>query len=134
MSILKQQFTTIFSLSFCRIPEQKVHKISKETDVELLCKAIYENGEQYMDGTGAINFMDLKLVSAKIHSSEDCVHFHILLSYKFFARIFPFWVFAGLARKIQKFVNEYRGPKSDGNANFGNSSEPSEIVIHIFFY
>ena len=35
--------------------------MSKETDVELLCKAIYENGEQYMDGTGAINFMDLKV-------------------------------------------------------------------------
>jgi len=35
--------------------------MSKETDVELLCKAIYDNGEQYMDGTGAINFMDLKV-------------------------------------------------------------------------
>ena len=67
MSILKQQFTTIFSLLFCRIPEQKIHKIRKETDVELLCKAIYENGEQYMDGTGAISFMDLKVVSKKIN-------------------------------------------------------------------
>eukprot|EP00093_Oithona_nana_P005836 05836.XXX_124431_124693_1 [CDS] Oithona nana genome sequencing. len=44
-----------------QIPEEKIHKMSKETDVELLCKAIYENGEQYMDGTGAINFMDLKV-------------------------------------------------------------------------
>ena len=35
--------------------------MSKETDVELLCKAIYDNGEQYMDGTGAITFLDLKL-------------------------------------------------------------------------
>ena len=48
-------------LLLCRIPEEKIHKMSKETDVELLCKAIYENGEQYMDGTGAINFMDLKV-------------------------------------------------------------------------
>lgn len=38
-------------------------KLNKnETDVELLCKAIYENGEQYMDGTGAIAFASLKSV------------------------------------------------------------------------
>ena len=73
MSILKQQFTTIFSLLFCRIPEQKIHKIRKETDVELLCKAIYDNGEQYMDGTGAISFMDLKVVSKKINFRLFCL-------------------------------------------------------------
>ena len=34
----------------------------KETDVEHLCKAIYDNGEQYMDGTAAISFSALKMV------------------------------------------------------------------------
>ena len=33
-----------------------------ESDIELLCKAIYENGEKYMDGTGAIAFARLKQV------------------------------------------------------------------------
>ena len=36
--------------------------IEKETDVEQLCKVIYDNGEQYMDGTAAINFAALKIV------------------------------------------------------------------------
>jgi len=33
-----------------------------ESDVEILCRAIYDNGEQYMDGTGAIAFSKLKQV------------------------------------------------------------------------
>ena len=37
----------------------------KETDVEHLCKAIYDNGEQYMDGTAAITFSALRIVSIK---------------------------------------------------------------------
>jgi len=35
--------------------------LEKETDVEQLCKVIYDNGEQYMDGTAAINFAALKI-------------------------------------------------------------------------
>ena len=35
----------------------------KESDVEQLCKAIYDNGEQYMDGTAAISFASLRIVS-----------------------------------------------------------------------
>ena len=34
-----------------------------ESDVEILCRAIYDNGEQYMDGTAAINFASLRIVS-----------------------------------------------------------------------
>lgn len=33
-----------------------------ETDVECLCKAIYDHGERYMDGTAAINFTELRMV------------------------------------------------------------------------
>ena len=42
--------------------DKQTVKHKNETDVELLCKAIYENGEQYMDGTGAIAFAPLKAV------------------------------------------------------------------------
>ena len=38
-------------------------KPNMESDVEMLCRAIYDNGEQYMDGTGAIAFSKLKQVS-----------------------------------------------------------------------
>lgn len=40
----------------------QTEKQTKETDVELLCKYIYDYGEQYMDGTGAITFSKLKQV------------------------------------------------------------------------
>lgn len=38
---------------------------NQESDVEHLCKAIYDNGEQYMDGTAAITFTDLKIVRGR---------------------------------------------------------------------
>ena len=41
----------------------KAMSLDNETDVERLCKAIYDNGEQYMDGTAAINFASLRIVS-----------------------------------------------------------------------
>ena len=40
----------------------QTEKQTKETDVELLCKYIYDYGEQYMDGTAAIIFSKLKQV------------------------------------------------------------------------
>ena len=40
----------------------KAMTLEKESDVEQLCKIIYDNGEQYMDGTAAINFAALKIV------------------------------------------------------------------------
>ena len=47
----------------------QTEKQTKETDVELLCKYIYDYGEQYMDGTGAIIFSKLKQVRLYIFSS-----------------------------------------------------------------
>ena len=44
----------------------QTEKQTKETDVELLCKYIYDYGEQYMDGTGAITFSKLKQVRSII--------------------------------------------------------------------
>ena len=45
--------------------------LEKETDVEQLCKVIYDNGEQYMDGTAAINFAALKIVRYYNYLSRD---------------------------------------------------------------
>ncbi len=37
------------------------------SEIELLCSAIYERGEKYEDGTGAIPFRQLQLVSRSRH-------------------------------------------------------------------
>merc|ERR1712223_28441 len=59
---------TILETSFSTITRSKTEEKAKamsldnETDVERLCKAIYDNGEQYMDGTAAINFASLRII------------------------------------------------------------------------
>ena len=58
---------------FCRSKDSsktKAMTIEKETDVEQLCKVIYDNGEQYMDGTAAINFAALKIVRYYVFQFE----------------------------------------------------------------
>ena len=52
----------IFFFRFKDFNKTKDMTREKETDVEQLCKVIYDNGEQYMDGTAAINFAALKIV------------------------------------------------------------------------
>ena len=50
----------------------QTEKQTKETDVELLCKYIYDYGEQYMDGTAAIIFSKLKQVGFFFKLFEIC--------------------------------------------------------------
>ena len=63
----------------------QTEKQTKETDVELLCKYIYDYGEQYMDGTGAITFSKLKQVrSIKIiHHEKNVLYDIFFISYLF---------------------------------------------------
>ena len=63
----------------------QTEKQTKETDVELLCKYIYDYGEQYMDGTGAITFSKLKQVRSII------IIFHHQISFSYYL----FQVFRG---------------------------------------
>ena len=54
---------TYFSTNYSARNSVSEHpKPNMESDVEILCRAIYDNGEQYMDGTGAIAFSKLKQV------------------------------------------------------------------------
>ena len=55
---------TYFSTTYSAKNSVSEHpKPNMESDVEILCRAIYDNGEQYMDGTGAIAFSKLKQVT-----------------------------------------------------------------------
>ena len=57
-----------------------------ESDVEILCRAIYDNGEQYMDGTGAIAFSKLKQVRIFFKKKKKRKQWEKILN-KFFAGI-----------------------------------------------